>query len=133
MATQAALISFTETVDALGNKVVAVTPTMVDNLTPTGQVLAANGATNIVNGNIAITKGSAAAITLAAPTATTDDYKIITIVDTTGYLHTVTTPANKINSDSSVITFSGVVGDLVRLMAYQGIWYEISLPHHYTV
>src|SRR5574337_2027987 len=57
---------------------------------------AADGAVEISGGTVVITKASAAALTLAAPAAGTDDGKIIRFISNTAAAHTVTTPANKI-------------------------------------
>jgi hypothetical protein len=82
-----------------------------------------DGAIALKNGSVFITKGSAAALTLAAPTAGTDDGKALRITDTTGFAHTVTTPSNKINGNKAVATSAAVVGDMVTFVAYNGVWY----------
>lgn len=124
MAINFAQITWTES----GNnpKEVSNSVTMVDGLTPSGEVEAANGAIGIKNGRAVITKSTAATLTLALPTATTDDYKTLVIEDTTGKAHTVTTPSNGINGSLTTITFSGQIGDSVELMAYQGVWYYVN-------
>jgi hypothetical protein len=84
-----------------------------------------DGAIAIKSGHVVITKGSAAAMTLAAPIATTDDFKRLTIFATTGFAHTVTTPANKINGNKLTATFANA-GDSLELVAYQGVWYRVN-------
>jgi hypothetical protein len=79
-----------------------------------------------VMGVVVITKTSIAALTLAAPTATTDDGKVLHIKSTTAYQHTITTPSNKINGTLSIVTLGGAVGDGVSLVAYQGVWYDVT-------
>jgi len=111
------------TIDSAGIVQVSATTTPCTAGVASGAVASANGAITTLNGVVVITKGSAATLTLAAPTATTDDYKILKIESTTAYAHTVTTPANKINGSLSVITFDGTVGNFIELIAYQGIWY----------
>lgn len=72
-------------------------------------------------GTVMLTKGSAGAWTLAAPTATTDDGKILTIIAGTAFAHTVITPANKLNANKTTVTYAAV-GDSVVLEAYNGVW-----------
>jgi hypothetical protein len=84
-----------------------------------------DGAIAIKTGTVAITKAGVAALTLAAPTATTDDGKVLTIIATTANAHTVTTPAAKLNG-LHIATFGGAVGDSLVLEAYQGVWYTRS-------
>ena len=83
----------------------------------------ADGAITIQNSTVVATKGSAAALTLATPTATTHDGIEITVISATAYAHTVTTPTNKINGASAIATFGGAKGDGITLIAYQGVWY----------
>ena len=68
------------------------------------------------------------ACTLATPVAGNpaaggNDNLEITIIDTTGHAHTVTTAANKINGNKHIITFPGTVGSQIKLRALNGIWY----------
>jgi hypothetical protein len=91
------------------------------------EIESGDGAIGIKEGTALITKGSAAALTLAAPMAGSrdsggDDGKKLKIVATTAYAHTVTTPANKINSADDTVTYAAV-GDFAELVAYGGIWY----------
>jgi hypothetical protein len=96
------------------------------------QVLAADGAIAMVSGSVLITKGTAAAITLAAPltgsfSAGGEDGCILRITDTTGAAHTVTTPANKINLNKHIATFGATVNNTLVLVASAGIWYVDTL------
>jgi hypothetical protein len=77
-------------------------------------------------GTVILTKGSAGAWTLAAPTAATDDGKILTIIAGSAFAHTVITPANKLNGSHTTVTFAAV-GDSVVLEAYNGVWYTRAL------
>ena len=86
------------------------------------EVDVANAAIALKAGNVFITKGSAAADTLAAPTVGTDDGKLLTIMGLTAFAHTVTTPASGINGNKHIGTFSAV-GDILEVVAYQGVWY----------
>jgi len=101
------------------------------------QVLSANGAINIADHNIPdvvlITKATAAAVTLAAPTSGAPDTgghdgKIIRVVDAYGAAHTLTITAGfgGAGTAGDVGTFSGTIGAHVDLIAYQGTWYVID-------
>ena len=77
---------------------------------------------------------TAIAVGLLNPTATTDDYKRLQVVDTVGAAHTLTpaTPFGNGGSNEAKATFSGVIGDSISLMAYGGYWY-ITGKHQVTV
>lgn len=86
-----------------------------------------DGAIAVKEGCVFITKGSAAALTLAVPTAGLpnaggDDGRVLQIKSTGAFAHTVTTPANGINGNKHVATFSGAVTDYIELIAYNGVW-----------
>ena len=96
----------------------------------TTTVLTANGAITPTEGTIILNKAGVLAATLAAPTATTDDGKVMRIVSITANAHTVTqtTPGfNNGGSASDVATFGGAIGDNMVIVAYQGKWYVITL------
>lgn len=86
-------------------------------------VASADGAIAIQNSTVMVTKATAAALTLAAPTATTHDGIEITVIATTAAAHTVTAPSNKINGGSAIATFAAAIGNGVTFVAYQGVWY----------
>ena len=95
------------------------------------EVESASGAIGIKEGYAVITKAGVAAMTLAAPTAGLpaaggDDGRVLTVVSTTANAHTVTTPSNKVNGASSVLTFGAAVANFVTLIAYQGVWYVLA-------
>jgi hypothetical protein len=93
------------------------------------QILSADGAITAKSGNVLITKGSAAAITIAAPTAGTDDGKELVIVSTTAFAHTVTNTSPGFNNNgagSDVGTFGAAKGNGLSLVAYNGAWYVIG-------
>lgn len=95
------------------------------------EVESASGAVAIKEGFSIITKGSIAAMTLAAPTAGLpgaggDDGKVLTITSTTAFAHTVTTPSNKVNGASTTLTFGAAVANFVQLLAYGGVWYVLG-------
>lgn len=75
-----------------------------------------------------VTKGSIAAMTLAAPVVTVDDGKEITVTSNTAFAHSITATGLLQTGTSSVnsITFPALAGASVTLMAYQGKWNVIS-------
>ncbi len=75
-----------------------------------------------------ITKGSAAALTLAAPTATTDDGVQIVITSASAFAHTITA-TNLFNSGAAandLATNDPFAGASMTLVAEQGLWNVIS-------
>lgn len=88
------------------------------------EIESANGAIGIKQGTALITKSSAAALTLVAPTAGADDGKTLRVLAATAYAHTVTTPADAINGADDTVTFAAV-GDFVDLVARSGVWYAV--------
>ncbi len=96
------------------------------NLAPTTESLAADGAVSIKDGTVLLTKDAILTMTLANPTATTDDYKRLHIMSTTARAHTVaiaTTGFGDAGASKVKASFSGVIGDSLDLMAYGGFWY----------
>lgn len=90
-------------------------------------VYAADGAISAI-GSAIITKGSAAALTLAAPIAGAPstggmDGMQLEVMSTTAFAHTVTTPSNKISGTLHIATFANAVANYIRFRAYNGIWY----------
>jgi hypothetical protein len=79
---------------------------------------------------IFITKGSAAALTIVDPTATTHDGVTLTIIATTAFAHTISNAAgsgfNVGGAATDVCTLGGAKGDNLILQAYQGKWYVCS-------
>jgi hypothetical protein len=92
------------------------------------QVASADGAITIRNGIVVITKGSAAALTLAAPTATTHDGYVLYIDAHTAHAHTITlaTGLRGAGAGADVGTFGGAIGDGIVLYAYNGAWYPVN-------
>ena len=91
------------------------------------QVCSADGAITIRDGIVRITKGSAAALTLAAPVANKDDGVRLVIHSTTAYAHTVTVSGGIAGAGTSadVGTFGGAANDGVELYAYGGYWHVV--------
>ena len=101
-------------------------------------LISADGAAGIALNNFVdtyfITKGTAAAITLAAPTAGLPrkgghDGMRITFVSTTAAAHTVTNSSPGFNNNggsSDVGTFGVAIGNGFTVEAYNGAWYVVS-------
>jgi hypothetical protein len=83
----------------------------------------AAGAIAIARGTAFLQAGSGAAMTLAAPTASTQDGLQLVIVALDAYAYTVTTPSNAINGNKHVATWTAAVGNSLNLVAYNGVWY----------
>jgi hypothetical protein len=77
-----------------------------------------------VSHNYVITAASAEALTLAAPTATTDDGVLIALMSNTAYAHTLTATGllNTGSASVNTATFAAYAGAGLTLMAYQGKW-----------
>jgi hypothetical protein len=96
--------------------------------------LSASGAVPVVGGKYAITKSSAiAALTLAAPNSGTMDGVKLEFVSSTAYAHTITAMSLLNNGGSGVpyttATFAAHAGASITLMAYQGLWYVLSIDN----
>lgn len=90
---------------------------------------AANGAITIADGVHRITKGSAAAMTLAPPTAA-DEGTEMTITGNTAFAHTVTLTEGLGGKGAAfdVMTFAAV-GDTIRLLAANLHWVPVAAPY----
>lgn len=90
------------------------------------QVASADGAITIKNGTVIITKAGVCALTLADPTAATDDGKALVIVSKTANAHTVTVAGGEAGGGAAadVGTFGAAAENWVRLVAYDGKWYS---------
>jgi hypothetical protein len=107
-----------------------VTGDLTGGVKLTTQALAASGAITIKSGVALLTKADGAvAATLAAPTPTTDDGKILYIVSTTAQAHTITATTigfNAAETTGDVATLGGAIGDGLVVVAYQGEWYVLA-------
>jgi hypothetical protein len=88
----------------------------------------ASGAIAIKEGTVVLDAGSALAMTLVAPTAGApsaggDDGKELTIITRTAQAHTVTTPANALNTNKHIATWTAAIGNAITFIAYNGVWY----------
>lgn len=90
------------------------------------QVASADGAITIKSGIVHITKSSACALTLAAPSKF-DSGKVLYVNSATAQAHTVTISGGLAGAGSGadVGTFGGAVNDGIALYAYNGAWYTL--------
>jgi hypothetical protein len=95
------------------------------------QVFGANGALAVKGSTVIITKGSAAALTLADPTSGANDGLLIDIVSTTAFAHTLVAPSGY-NVSGTTATWGGAKGDSLQLVAYGGKWYTNGQPRNIT-
>lgn len=94
------------------------------------ELAATNGAITSKSGVVMLTKAGVAAMTLAAPTAGTDDGKILHIVAATANAHTVTQTTPGFGAGGALLdvaTFGGAIGDNMTIVAYNGKWYILNL------
>lgn len=77
---------------------------------------------------VKLSKGSAAAITLAAPTNTTHDGYIVMAFSSSAFAHVITGGVDGFNAkgSSGTITLGGAIGDSVTLVAMGGHWYTLA-------
>lgn len=94
------------------------------------QTLVADGAITAKNGVCVISKTvpGVVAATLADPTAGTDDFNRLTIINGTAHASTITSASSFGGGGAArdVATFGGAVGDTLSLLAYGGKWYVIG-------
>lgn len=118
-------------------------PTRFPSGTVENPVVAAGAADAlpVASGCVFVTRAGVDAMTLAAPVAGVyptgaqnsqlqgdprDDGKALLVVLTTAQLHTITTPAGKINGSLHLVTFTAVIGNWVLFIAFNGIWYVVG-------
>lgn len=92
---------------------------------------ASDGAITPVHGGMAVlTKGSAGAYTLAAPTAGVDDGLTMTIVAGTSFAHVVTGTnlfwAGETGGPFNKITTAAFIGSAATIKAWNGLWLVVS-------
>lgn len=92
------------------------------------QTLAATGDVSIKNGTVILDGASAITATLTNPTITTDDNKQLTFVSKNAVAHIVTVAGGFGNGGSGKVkaTFGTVIGNCLKVIAYQGYWYVIG-------
>jgi hypothetical protein len=116
------------TVDGVLLKDSTVTGTHIGGQQDTCVVITGDGAITIAPSSVFLSKGSAAAITLAAPTSVTHDGYIIRIVATSAFAHVITSGVDGFNAkgSSGTITLGGAIGDSATLIAKAGHWYTLG-------
>jgi len=94
----------------------------VNRLPPAYQRLAADGAITLGKEVVYITKASAVAGTLAAPTNPDMNGFCMQIVSQTAAAHVITA-TNLLNGDNDTLTFTAAIGSCVYLYADGGEWF----------
>ena len=106
-----------------------VTGDLTGGVKLTTQALAESGEITIKSGVVLLTNADGVVeATLAAPTATTDDGKILYIVSTTAKAHTITATTVGFNAaeTDNVATLGAAIGNGLVVVAYQGAWYVLA-------
>lgn len=111
-----------------GNVAGNVTGTLIGGQQDGVTVISGDGAITVAPGTIALTKGSAAAITIVAPTDTTHDGYLIRVYSETAQAHVITCATDGFNSkgSSGTVTFSAAKGNTVVLLARNGHWWVVN-------
>lgn len=93
--------------------------------TPT--VISGDGAITITPGTVILTKGSAAAITIAAPSTPAQDNIVIEVYSESAFAHVITCSTDGFNGkgSSGTVTFGNLAGNFVRLRARNGHWFAV--------
>lgn len=83
-------------------------------------------------GKVYLSKGSVGNWTLALPiaglpSAGGNDGQRLTIISTTAFAHTVTTPASGLNGANHIATFTAAAGNCIEVSALGGVWYTTQL------
>lgn len=102
------------------------------------QVISATGAgvISIKSGTVFLTATGAATVTLAAPTAGTDDGCRLMIESTTAQAHTVTNTSPGFNNGSTasdVATFGTAIANGFEVVAYNGVWWTLNTAKGVTL
>jgi hypothetical protein len=79
-------------------------------------------------GTYIITLGSADPIAISPPRSGQgfQDGRLIRIISTTAFAHTITGPTNVFNGGTHIATASGTLPNALVLEAYNGVWYDLS-------
>lgn len=127
------LISVAELAKAVATGLTNASSMTVDTLSATAvilpiQVLTGDGAITLKHGLAILNKAGAIAATLADPTATTDDGKVLTVLSITAQAHTVDIAGglNGAGASANLGTFGAAIGNSFQVVAYQGKWYCYS-------
>jgi hypothetical protein len=82
-----------------------------------------------VTGTYVVTTAGVDAMTLAAPTVTTDDGIVIKVTLSTNAAHTITCTGGTLRPGTAAVTtvnFASFRGSSIELMAWQGNWYVMA-------
>lgn len=130
------VISGTTVLDAVSTGLtVTGTETVSGIITATGGIkgpvvtISGDGAITISpNALVMLSKGTAAAITIAAPTNTTHDGYIIRVFSSTAAAHVITCSTDGFNAkgSSGTITFAANIGSSTTIVAMGGHWYTLA-------
>ena len=92
--------------------------------------IAVSGALSVSSGNYIITKATAAALTLAAPTAGSMDGMTIVLISQTAAAHTLTATtlleSGGAGSPYTTATFGAFIGSSITLRAKNGVWMVVQ-------
>lgn len=110
-----------------GNVTGDVTGNVTGGTVGAQQVITGDGAITVQTGQVILTKGSAAAITIAAPTVAQDKTEI-TVIAGSAQAHVITQGTVGFNAkgSSGTVTFTAAIGNAVTLRAYNGNWYTAN-------
>lgn len=113
----------TNAIQAVLNAIIAAVPALL-----TAKVQAAGAIPAHVTGNYKVTAGSAQALTLAAPVATTEDGNRITVRSTSAFAHTITATGllQTGSANVNVATFAAFAGAGLTLEAFNGKWMVVD-------
>lgn len=117
--------------DLVDVKVDTLTVAGVAVAAPTGKLYDANDAIAEKIGCVTLAKAIAGVLTmtLAEPTVTDDDFKVLHILNAQAQANTVAIATDGFGHGGSNFikaTFGAAVGNSLTLMAYQGFWYVIG-------
>lgn len=104
-----------------------VTGNVIGGVQSAVETKANDGAIAIEPKTVFLTKGSAAAITLAVPSSGLNG-TILTVIAGSAQAHVITQGTVGFNAkgSSGTITFTAAIGNAVQLIAYEGNWYTVS-------
>lgn len=119
-----ATASRTLTIPDAGASHTAITVTALQDITGDGAITIPGAMYAQVN----LSKGSAAAITIAAPTSGTDDGKVIDVFTSSAQAHVITCSTDGFNAkgSSGTATFTAAIGNAAKILCDDGHLYVIQ-------
>lgn len=108
----------------VGNVTGNVTGTLIGSSQASDVIITGDGAITVAASTVILTKGTAAAITIVAPTAGTHDGIYIWVISETAAAHVITCATDGFNlkGSSGTVTFGAAIGNAVLLHARNGHW-----------